>query len=412
MKEPIRPGAFFKSLRWLDKKPLVIEPYRLSILDQVLYTFDDAGRLFYTLALLLRAKKNFKSFDLILAAYYFLVCREALGDITARIVAFDEGQADVDLDLAKKFLKVNPFLVNHLKVSKKSIERRDGKGVLEIIPGRDISGAHGGKFDFLGIDEIHTQRDWSLLEALQPDPSRESLTWITSYNSIHHRVGVPLHDLLKIAWAGTDRKLFFSYYAADKTTDPDFDNASPEDKANPSRSSWQDKNYLEQQKGRLPSHKYRRLHLNLPGLPEGSAYSVEMIDGAIGRGVKIRPPQPGVEYHAFVDMSGGSNDDATLAIAHLEGDDEKARAILDVVMDQRQRPPFDPRQAVERFAKVLKQYRCFSVVGDKYAGETFINDFEREGISYDVSELTKSEIYEALEPRLKLVVETLVVSLR
>ena len=41
-----------------------------------------------------------------------------------------------------------------------------------------------------------------------------------------------------------------------------------------------------------------------------------------------------------------------------------------------------------------------SVVGDKYAGETFRADFQGKGISYRVSEFTKSEIYEEIEPLL------------
>jgi len=191
--------------------------------------------------------------------------------------------------------------------------------------------------------------------------------------------------------------MFFSWYAADKTTDPDCENASPEDRANPSRSSWNDLDYLEQQQRRLPAHKYRRLHLNLPGLPEGSAFTAEMVMGAIERGVRVRPPQPGLSYTTFVDMSGGSNDDATLAIAHR---DAEGRAILDVVMDQGQRPPFDPRKAVERFSTILKDYGVTSVTGDRYAGETFRADFLSHGISYRVSELSKSQIYEALEPKL------------
>jgi hypothetical protein len=145
---------------------------------------------------------------------------------------------------------------------------------------------------------------------------------------------------------------------------------------------------------------FRRLHLCEGGLPEGSAYSIEMIEGAIERGVKVRPPKPDVEYCAFVDMSGGSSDDATLGIAHAEGEGNEQRAILDLVMNQGPRPPFDPRKAVERFAKVLKEYRVFTVTGDKYAGETFINDFAAHGIGYQVSELSKSELYEAMEPRL------------
>src|SRR5262249_4023867 len=41
-----------------------------------------------------------------------------------------------------------------------------------------------------------------------------------------------------------------------------------------------------------------------------------------------------------------------------------------------------------------------SVTGDQYAGETFKADFQGKGISYRVSELTKSELYEEIEPLL------------
>jgi hypothetical protein len=135
--------------------------------------------------------------------------------------------------------------------------------------------------------------------------------------------------------------------------------------------------------------------LNLPGSLEGSAYSAEKIMDAVDRGVSVRLPEPGIKYHAFVDMSGGSSDDATLGIAHR---DTEGRAILDRVMDQGQRPPFDPRKAVERFVVALKEYRLKSVVGDAYAGETFRQDFQGRGIAYRISKLTKSEIYEEIEP--------------
>ncbi len=38
------------------------------------------------------------------------------------------------------------------------------------------------------------------------------------------------------------------------------------------------------------------------------------------------------------------------------------------------------------------------MTGDRYAGETFRQDFQHNGISYHVSELTKSQLYEAFEP--------------
>jgi len=191
--------------------------------------------------------------------------------------------------------------------------------------------------------------------------------------------------------------MFFSWYAADYVTDPEREHLSPEGKANPSAASWEDAGYLIQQQSRLPSHKYRRLHLNLPGSPEGSAYSAEKIMDSVERGVSVRLPESGISYFGFVDMSGGSNDDACLGIAHR---DKEGRLLLDRVLDQGQRPPFDPRKAVERFVTVLKEYGLRSVTGDQYAGETFRADFQGKGISYRVSELTKSEIYEEIEPLL------------
>src|SRR5204863_2815884 len=100
---------------------------------------------------------------------------------------------------------------------------------------------------------------------------------------------------------------------------------------------------------------------------------------------------------AFVDMSGGSADDAVLAIAHEDAD---GRAILDRVIDQGQRAPFDPQKAVARFVDALRAYSLTSVTGDRYAGETFKAAFERLGVRYDVCGRSKSQLYEALEPRL------------
>jgi hypothetical protein len=98
-----------------------------------------------------------------------------------------------------------------------------------------------------------------------------------------------------------------------------------------------------------------------------------------------------------VDMSGGSNDDATLAIGHKDADNQ---AVVDLVMNQGPPCPFDPRAAVERFAATLKTYSIARVVGDNYAGQTFKADFERLGITYQASESTASQLYEGMEPLL------------
>jgi hypothetical protein len=110
-----------------------------------------------------------------------------------------------------------------------------------------------------------------------------------------------------------------------------------------------------------------------------------------------RLPEPGIDYRAFVDMSGGSSDDAVLAIGFR---DPGGRAIVCRVVNQGQPPPFDPTKAVERFVPILRSYNIASVMGDAYGGETFKSAFEDRGIGYEVSQLSKSKLYEGLEPPL------------
>ncbi len=394
---PVTSLDLFAAMKWIDGTPLLdhVEPYRRRIFQAVLDEKDAAGRPRYNLALTGRAKKNWKSADLVLASLYCLLAG-APGGAQVYLLANDEDQAGDDLALAKKLIEANPVVGERLAVKVKVIDRVDGRGFLEILPARDVVGTHGKTYRLAAFDEIHGYRDWDLLEAMQLDPTRpEAQMWVTTYASIHHKPGVPLFDLLARARGGQDPRLFFSWYAGDFTTDPDFANADPETRANPSRASWSESDYLEQQQRRLPAHKYRRLHLNLPGLPEGSAFQPEPVMAAIDRGMTSRPPEPGRVYVAFVDMSGGSSDDAVLAIGHREADGTR---VLDCLLNQGPPPPFDPRSAVKRFARVLATYWCASVSGDAYAGQTFREDFRREGISYRVAEPTTSELYEGLEP--------------
>src|SRR5690348_4420126 len=103
-------------------------------------------------------------------------------------------------------------------------------------------------------------------------------------------------------------------------------------------------------------------------------------------------------YVAAVDMSGGSSDDAVLAIAHH--DQESKRAVLDALVSQTGSAPFNPRDAVRKFAGELRADGVSKVTGDAYGGQTFRADFLTHSISYEVCVHTKHTLYEALEPRL------------
>jgi hypothetical protein len=395
------PLDFFSHLRWLDGRPLLdtIEQYRREIFNEVLYTFEPNGWPRYSLALCGRAQKNFKSADLMLAALYRFLAWPSAQDNDCFVLANDEGQAADDLALAKKIIACNPVLGREVTPRQKEIVRNDGRGTLQILPARDAVGAHGKTFLFVGFDEIHGYRSHDLFEALAPDPTRHDvLTWITSYAGIRHAPGIPLYDLMQAGKRGDDRHMLFPWYGGDFTTDSAFSDVAPEQRANPSMESWGNPRYLDQQRKRLPTHKFRRLHLNLPGAPDGAAFSGEHVMAAIVSGRKRMPPEPGVRYVAFVDMSGGSSDDAVLGIAHRSLDSRSV--VLDLLMSQTGAPPFNPRMAVLKFAGLLKEYRISSVTGDAYAGQTFREDFAQHNISYTVAGLPKSDLYDALEPKL------------
>jgi hypothetical protein len=393
--------TFLAALRWLDGRPLLdtIEPYRRTIFTKALDTFRPDGSPVYNMVLAGRAKKNAKSLDLVLAGLYCLVIRRAPQGNSGYIVASDEDQAGDDLDLAKKLVAANPQLAAEIEVLSKELRLRDGSGSLRILPGQDVAGTHGKTGGFVGFDEIHTQRTWDLLEALQPDPTRrDALTWITSYDTIYNTVGTPLYDLKVIGRAGDDPRMLFSWYSGDLCTDPRFADLEPELRANPSVRSWPEgRGYLAQQKRRLPTSKYRRLHLNLPGAPTGAYFDQGSVLAAIVAGRKSLPPERGKHrYVAFVDMSGGSSDDACLCIAHAWG----GRAVVDLVVKQAGPPPFNPRVAVAKFVGIMREFGLTTATADDYGGQTFKADFAAHGARLLPCPLSTSDLYEELEPRI------------
>jgi hypothetical protein len=83
----------------------------------------------------------------------------------------------------------------------------------------------------------------------------------------------------------------------------------------------------------------------------------------------------------------------TLAIAHRG---EHDRVILDAVRERR--PPFSPDDVVLEFVQRLKSYDIWTVRGDRYAGEWPRERFRAYGITYEVAEQSKSDLYRDLLP--------------
>jgi len=203
---------FLNRLVWLDGEPLLdyVQPYRRKLFTQALDTFDRHGRPKYSMVLCGRAKKNWKSTDLILAALFVLMIRRSPQDSDGLILANDSDQAADDLKLAKRLVQINPCLAAEIEVYANELRLRDGTATLKILPAKDVAGAHGKSAAIVCFDEIHGYKDWSLLEALSPDPTRDCLTWITSYASLYNKAGAPLYDLMRIGKSGKDKRMLFS----------------------------------------------------------------------------------------------------------------------------------------------------------------------------------------------------------
>src|SRR5262245_61302760 len=343
----VDPLKFFSLLRWLDGRPLldVMEPYRQQILSQALYTFRPDGSPLYKRALTGRAKKNSKTTDAVLAALYKCCVWQAAGRKGNQVffVASDLGQADDDLDLCKKLIRHNPILDAELTIKANVVERKDGKGFLEILAAGDSPGLHGLTYLFLVVDELHSQKDYRVLEALEIDRTRPDATqWFASYASMSRAAGVPINDIMKQYAATSDPRLYVSWYSGTI------------EEANPSLNgplgpTMED--ILDAQRA-LPSWIFRRLYHNLPGQPDCAAFSANVVEDAIVKGRTVLPPQADMSYGAFCDLSGGGADDATLAIAHSHN----GVGVLDLLIDQgaRTNRTFSPEETVAKCADVRK----------------------------------------------------------
>lgn len=393
MTQQVNPIEFYRLLSWIDGRPLldVMEPYRQTIHRTALSTFRPDGSPQYRRILTGRAKKNSKTTDSVLAGLYKCLIWKASGGRGNQVycVASDLGQANDDLDLCKLIIRRNPLLDTELTVKSNVIERKDGEGFIEILPAGDAAGLHGKTYLFLVVDELHTQKDYRLLEALEIDRTRpDAQQWFASYAAVSRAAGVPINDILKQHEKGTDPRLFVSWYAGTI------------EEANPSLNGPLGptlEDILDAQRS-LPSWIFRRLCQNLPGQPDGAAFDAGKVEEAVVAQRTVLSPQPGVTYVAFCDLSGGGADDSTLAIAHWH----EGRAVLDLLIDQGQRVngTFSPEDAVQKFADVLKQYGCTTVTGDRYAGEWPRQAFVKHGVSYFLADLNRSQIYAAFEPLL------------
>jgi phage terminase large subunit-like protein len=352
-----------------------------------------------------RAKKNNKTSDLVFAALFCVTARRSVQGNVALIIANDADQAADDLDLARKLVAVNPELVAEFEVMQRELRLRDGSGGIRILPVGDVSGLHGKSFSFLGVDEIHGYSDWSILEALQPDPTRrDALTWITSYDEISGKPGTPLYDLKTRGFAGTDKRMLFSWYSGDRCTDSDFADLPPEQRANPSMASWPEgRDYLEQQSARLPASMYRRLHLNQGGAESGFV-DLNDWDACVDHAARPVINDPGLPVFVGVDAS-VKRDSTAIVVCSWDHMTQRVRLIAHRVFQPKPDDPLDFETSIEAtLYDLTKRFAVQKILYDPFQMAATAQRLSRAGLPIEEFPQTVPNLTAASQNLFELIV--------
>jgi hypothetical protein len=130
---------------------------------------------------------------------------------------------------------------------------------------------------------------------------------------------------------------------------------------------------------------------DLSGLFDGA-----VIDRAVDHERPLElPPRESVAYKAYTDSSGGASSGD--AYAFCIGHNERDKRVIDVVRGRT--GPFNPRQVVEEYAALCRDYRVTAVVGDRYGKELNQQLWRDQAIEYAESKLWAWESFlEALVP--------------
>ena len=119
-----------------------------------------------------------------------------------------------------------------------------------------------------------------------------------------------------------------------------------------------------------------------------------VIEGLVVPNRTELPQRPRVRYEAFVDMSGGRNDAAALAIAHKQDD----TLVLDLA---RVWPaPHNPQTVAREVARLIDGFGLKRVTGDAYSAEWCASAYRSVGVHYAKASKSKGQLYLELLPLL------------
>jgi len=294
------------------------------------------------------------------------------------IIAADRGQARTIFNYITGILHSNQVFENCIEAELKERISLDNRIDIEILTASHRT-VRGRTIAAVLLDEAAffyqegARPDTEIYRAIKPATATIPNSLILIISSPYAQIGL-LYDMHK-RFYGVDDPETLVWVADTPTMNPCIDkkiiDRAMEMDAEAAESEW-----------------YARFRKDL-----SSFLPLEVIEGCIVKGRYELSVMANSRYVGFVDPAGGGGTDSmTLAIVHRDNDTIITDCIRAVP------PPFDPFVVTEDFSKVLKEYRCPTVTGDKFTGEWCSTAFAQHGIRYISSGKTKSDIYLAAEP--------------
>jgi terminase large subunit-like protein len=327
-----------------------------------------------------------KSFVLALIAVYLACFRDHAHALTAgergtlMVIAADRKQARTILRYVRGLLAI-PLLAKMVERETADAFDLDNHVTIEIgtasirsVRGYTIVAALCDEAAFWPSEDSSSP-DYEILDSIRPGMATVPGAMLLCASSPYARRGA-LWDAHKRYFGKPDARVLV-WQASTRTMNPTvpqsvIDNAMDRDPASAAAE------YLAQFRSDLESFVSR-----------------DVIDAAVVAGRYELPPVSGITYSAFVDPSGGSADSMTLAIAHRGTD---GTLVLDALRERK--PPFSPEDVVLEFAALLKTYRVRTIAGDRFGGEWPRERFRVVGITYELSNRSKSDLYRDMLPLL------------
>jgi hypothetical protein len=379
-KDPATWNAWRAFLALLFNLPMDTEQTALARACTALETLPEQA---FTEAWLVVGRRGGKSLVLAMIAIYLALFKDWSANLvpgergTVLVLAADRRQAQSIMRYARALCEEVPLLAGRVeRATTEEIEFRGRVGIevatasYRTVRGRTLIAALLDEIAFFRSEDS-ANPDFEILDAIRPAMASMPGSMLLCASSPYSRRGALWETYRK--WFGVAGAPCLVWQAATRTMNPTIPQTT-----------------IDEAYERDPSSamaEYGALFRN-----DIDAYvSREVVDAATMLDRRELFPASGIRYKAFVDPSGGSADAMTLAIAHRDSKD-RTLGILDAVREIR--PPFSPEAAVAEFVELLRRYNVTKVTGDRYGGEWCREPFRKLGITYELSEKSKSDIYQ------------------